>query len=169
MSEYVEIGRIVRPRGLRGELLVAWNNGHCPVPEKTGQFFLDSEGRESLQVERTAPDTKHERVWFFDITNRDRAEALKGKLLYARADDLPALEEGEFYAYQLLGMKVITLKGDEVGEIEYIFSNGAHDVYVVRDGNGRELMIPSAGPIIDKIDADENVMTIHWDEGLVQE
>ena len=56
-------------------------------------------------------------------------------------EDIPAAKPGEFYYYEAMGCEVLLTDGSRLGAMEGIFSNGAHDVWVVRDAE-REVLVP---------------------------
>ena len=62
-------------------------------------------------------------------------------------EDLPKTDEGELYWYQLDGLPVKTVEGRSLGRVVKIFSNGAQDILVVRDGS-QEYLIPILDDII---------------------
>ena len=75
------------------------------------------------------------------VADIDAAEALKGAVVMLAAEDVPPAKPGEFYYYEAIGCEVFLTDGSRLGTIEEVFSNGAQDIWVVRDGATR-----SAGP-----------------------
>lgn len=75
------------------------------------------------------------------------AEAMRGQTLYIAKDDLPPLSAGEFYYYEVMGFDVLTSSGQPLGRIAEVFSNGAHEVWVVRGERG-EILIPVVDEIV---------------------
>ncbi|MCL2085230.1 MAG: ribosome maturation factor RimM, partial [Oscillospiraceae bacterium] len=94
------------------------------------------------------------------------AQALKG--LVAEADvsgvELP---EGRYYVRDLIGLAVVDdAAGRPVGTVEDVLQRPAHDVYAVRDTEGRERLIPAVDEFIKSIDMDARVMRVTLIEGL---
>jgi len=87
---------------------------------------------------------KELRLGFRDIDDRFAAEALVGREMLVEASMLPVLDEGEFYAYQLVGCRIEDEAGRPVGTVRSIWSTGAPDVLVLDDDEGRERMVPAA-------------------------
>jgi len=83
------------------------------------------------------------RLGFRDIDDRSAAEALVGRDMLVDASMLPVLDEGEFYAYQLVGCRIEDEAGRPLGTVRSIWSTGAPDVLVL-DDDGLERMVPAA-------------------------
>ena len=97
---------------------------------------------------------------------RNQAEALRGKLVCCDIDQLPPLEDGEYFLFQLTGMKVVT-DGSEIGRIREVLETGANDVYIVDSPDYGELLIPAHDETIEDIDFDIGVVTMSMPEGLL--
>ena len=65
-----------------------------------------------------------------EVCTREDAMGLKGSL-FIDTNDLPELEEGDFYDHELIGLKVVNLQQEKLGSVEKITDNGAHDLLVV--------------------------------------
>lgn len=103
----------------------------------------------------------------FEGMNRiEDVERLRGaELLIDRRDAVP-LEEGEYFIPDLLGLKVITEDGTELGHVGDVIETGANSVYAVRTDDGREILIPAIPQCIRKIDLEEGIMTVWLMPGL---
>jgi 16S rRNA processing protein RimM len=84
----------------------------------------------------------------------------------AREDSLPTLPEGEFYRFQLLGLRVVSTEGQELGTIEDVFSTPENDVYVVRGESG-EVLIPAVEDVVTAIDLEARLVTVEVIPGLL--
>ena len=85
------------------------------------------------------------------------------------ADALPPPPDGMYYGLQLLGIKVVTVDGDEVGTINEIIETGANDVYGVKPASPDEqdVMVPALKDVIVGVDLEAGVMMVHLPDGLV--
>ncbi|MBX7540450.1 ribosome maturation factor RimM [Qipengyuania sphaerica] len=81
-------------------------------------------------------------VRFAEIADRNAAEALRGTVLTVPRSALPALEEGEFYHSDLLGLPVVTEAGDEVGSVCAVENFGATDIVEIEKPDGKKFMVP---------------------------
>lgn len=104
------------------------------------------------------------------IRTREEAEKVCGKGLYVNSVELPDLPSGEYYHHQIIGMKVITVEGRELGKVVDIISTGANDVYEVRASNGKdEILIPAIKDVVVSIDVEKKLMTIKPLVGMLNE
>lgn len=96
------------------------------------------------------------------ISDRDIAEALVGAEIQVLRSELPPPGKGQYYWADLIGMRVQSEQGDELGAVDDVISNGAQDVLVVKDGKV-ERMIPFVqGPIIKSVDQDTSLIVADW-------
>jgi 16S rRNA processing protein RimM len=95
--------------------------------------------------------------------DRDAAARLVGAAIQVRRSVLPKPKRGEIYWADLEGLDVVTPHGVALGKISHLFSTGANDVLVVRDGE-RERLIPYVtGQFVKKVDLDAGRVTVDWD------
>lgn len=107
------------------------------------------------------------------VDDRDAAEALRGTQVVADKSELPALADDEIYWHQLMGLRVVTVDGQEVGEISDILRTGSNDVYVTElpsaTGRGRRPgpLIPAIDDVLERVDLDAGVVVIRPMPGLL--
>ena len=99
------------------------------------------------------------------VDTQESAEELKGRQVFVPRDQLPEAEPGSFYAGDVEGLTVIDAQGQVLGVVEEIFDNGAHEVYVVRDGS-REILLPVVNGVVVEVDLDAGRMVVKPPEGL---
>jgi 16S rRNA processing protein RimM len=101
--------------------------------------------------------------WILDcgLSTPAEAEALRGAELFIHPSMRPPLPEGEFYLDELLGMRVQTEAGEDLGEIEEVLETPAHDVYVTPLA-----MIPGHAEFVVKTDFDNKVLIVRDVSGL---
>ena len=85
------------------------------------------------------------------------------------ADALPPPPEGMYYGHQLMGLKVVTVEGDEVGTINEVIETGANDVYGVKPSapDTQDVMVPALKDVIVSVDLEAGIMTVQLPEGLI--
>lgn len=81
---------------------------------------------------------------FAEITDRDAAEGLRGTELTVPRSALPALEDGEYYHIDLIGLPVATDTGAPVGSVAAVENFGAGDILEIEQPDGRRFMVPVA-------------------------
>ena len=167
-SSLVPIGRIVRTHGVRGAVKIhpyGETLGELEAGEKV--FSVSSEGvveREFTLVSLRAQS----RVWigeFEEIRDIDQARELAGKELFVPLERLPALPDGEYYQFQLIGLTVEAKDGRKLGALRGVLETGGNDVYVV-DCDGKELLVPAIEDVICEIDLESSRMIVDLPEGL---
>ena len=94
---------------------------------------------------------------FAEIGDRNAAEALRGTTLTVPRDALPALDDGEYYHSDLLGLPVVTETGDEVGTVCAVENYGASDVIEIEKPDGKRFMVPLTRQAVPEWD-DERVV-----------
>lgn len=97
-----------------------------------------------------------------DVDDRDAAEALKGRLLAIRPEQLPDLPAGQYYWAELIGLEVIDGQGRSLGRVHHLLETGANDVLVVH--GDRERLIPYLpGRVVQEVDLESGRMLVDWD------
>jgi 16S rRNA processing protein RimM len=172
--EYLVVGHLNKVHGTRGELFVWPLTDH---PESTFApgviLYLGDEkgeapdlGRPRLAVESARPFRRGFLLKLAGVTTRNQAEYLRGCYLFRPRADLMALEEGEIFYHQLLGMVVQTVGGAEIGRIEEVFELAPADLLAVR-GPGGVHHIPFLKSIVRELDTQQKIMVIDPPEGLL--
>lgn len=164
---YMLIGRVLRPHGVYGEVRVEILTS---VPEYFNSERLYLGRRPSALTPYDVEDVRfhQEKVLLklATIDDRDVADSLRNLWVYMDRQNSIPLEEGEFYLYQLVGMKVITDEGEVLGEVTDTLQTGANDVFVVQSSRG-EILIPDIEEVVLSIDGKQGLITVHIVEGLL--
>jgi len=101
------------------------------------------------------------------VRDRESALARKGLLVLARESALEALGEGEYYWHQLIGCRVVTEAGRELGRVQELWQTGAHDLLVISAGSGPPLLVPTAAEIMKRVDLAAALIVIDDMPGLI--
>jgi 16S rRNA processing protein RimM len=147
-------------------LMSVWTD----FPERfvPGAKFYAGDQRQHLVVRKARWHRQDMLIAFETYTDREIAGSLRNQVLYVRVDDLPPLEEDEFYLHQLIGLKVLRKdNGDLLGNITDVLETGANDVYVVRSSEGVDILIPAVDSVISTIDFESGEVHIHVLPGLL--
>lgn len=165
---YVLIGKIVGVHGIKG------TNKFKSYAESLSVFYpgqsiliSDNRSREtSIEINWVKSHTKTPLISFKGVTDREQAQALIGAELFIPETELPELEKGSYYWFDLIGIEVYTTQGDYLGRITSIFPTGSNDVYVVKD-NKQEVLIPALESVVLDIDLELKRMRVDLPEGLI--
>jgi 16S rRNA processing protein RimM len=123
----LEVGRVVRAHGLRGELMVDLVTDRTERVAPGSQLHTDSR---VLTVSSSRPHQGRYLVTFDDVTDRAGADALVGSTLRADAVDDP----DAVWVHDLIGSVVREADGTERGRVVSVLANPAHDQLVLDSG-----------------------------------
>ena len=167
-TEYLRIGEIVRPQGIRGELKLRRESQDPARYAKLQSVWLkDAAGYAEYAVIRGRASGDFAYLTLAGIEDRDAAEALRGRAVYVDRAHAIELPEGEYFIADLIGLLAETEDGSPVGQLKDVLQNPpARDVYVFDTDRG-EMMLPALRRVILKTDVDGGVMTLSR-EGLLE-
>lgn len=148
----LEVGRVARPHGLRGEVVVVLVTDR--LERLAPGSVLDANGR-TLTVTASRSHQRNHIVSFDGVSDRGAAEALQGTTLCAPAIDDPE----ELWVHQLIGAPVITADGADVGVVDAVEANPASDILVLDSG----ALVPVAFVVEQR---DDSTVVIDPPEGL---
>lgn len=162
----VRVARVGRPHGIRGEVYLDRTSLTASELEQVRTYTWRGERGDSkpVVVEAVRPADRRLLATLAGVKSREQAALLTRGDLWAEADRLPAPEPGEAYAFQLVGMSVVTEDGRTLGAVADIIETGAHPVYVVR--GEREMMLPAIAPFVQNVDFESGRITVRLIPGL---
>ena len=163
----VLIGKIVGTHGLKGTSKIQ------PYAEsleifKSGTALLvrSPDGSENrYEIDWIKPHSRGALLALKEITGCDQAKSLIGAELYIEKAELPKLEPGTYYWFDLIGVNVYTSDDRCIGRIDSIIETGANDVYIVKNA-GKEILIPALESVVRSIDIESKIMRVELPEGL---
>ncbi len=169
---YIVVGQIRRPHGLQGELRVEIVTDYPERLEQHAYFYLASPNvPKAVQRYSVEGLRLHKNMMLLKLDgcdDRNRAEELRGMLVQVPLEDAVPLEEGEYYHFQLVGVKVETETGKELGRVVEVLDTGAHDVYIVRGPRG-EVLLPAVEDVVLELDLKAEKMVVHLLPGMLGE
>ncbi|CAA0832371.1 16S rRNA processing protein RimM family [Striga hermonthica] len=193
-SSFVETGYIFGVHGLQGEVRVKPNTDFPELRfSEPGTRWLKQQvmGIETIKeielVEGRGHPGKNWIVKFNDINTVEEAQKIVGATILVTDEDRPALEEGEFYTRDLIGMRVILKEsGESVGTVVNVFNSGASDLLhvklssirnipdqngksnVVEGDSGQLAWVPFVKAIVPVVDPEKGEMLITPPKGLLE-
>ena len=164
----ITIGKITRTRGLRGEVVIS------PLTDDPERFFLLKEvwisGKQEskiFQIEKVKKFRERVSLKFRGIDSPEAAKPLVNSFLEIEKENLLPLPQNRYYVFEIIGLKVLTTQGEEIGVIEDVVNFPGNDVYTVKNGK-KEYSIPAVKKVVKKIDLDKKIMIIEPLEGLLE-
>lgn len=169
MEDLVAIAKIVRPRGLKGELIA---DLLTDFPER----FENLDDVKAVVPNASVLDLKIEDFWFqkdrivlkfagYDTI--EKAETLRGCEICVPESEAVDLDEGEYFDWELEGCRVETLDGNTVGVVTGVMRNGGTEILIVKNGESDHL-IPFAETICPEVDIENKLIRIDPPEGLLE-
>lgn len=101
------------------------------------------------------------------VDTMELAEKLKFTKLYAKKEDLPKLPKGEYYFFELIGLKVMLPDGEELGEVTDVIENNASNLLEIKKTDGEKVLVPNIPVFVSKVDTDDGKIIITPIEGLI--
>lgn len=160
------VGEIVGAHGLLGEVRL------YPItdyPERLARYrrlvlTLPDGSWQEVRVQRARP---HKNVWLLklrDVNTPEAAEALRGAKVLVRKEQAEPLPEGQFYIHEVIGLRVVTPEGEELGTVTDVLRSPANDVYVAGP-----YMIPAVKALVERIDPAAGVLVVRSRDSLLME
>ena len=160
-TEWVTIGKIVAPFGLRGELKV---RTFTDIPNRfvTLDAIYLSPGYVSYTIEGVRPYKGEDMVLLKlrGIDDATAAEEVRGGELCVPLSALPQLPPDSYYQHDIIGLQVFNLDGTVIGVIDDIMPTGGNDVYIIKAPDGKQILVPAIKDVVKQIDLVRHVMYI---------
>ena len=167
LSEYLMIGEITKPQGVRGEVKVRPCTCDPERFEGLETVYVERDGGYaplSITVNRLGDDAVFMNVR--GVCDRDAAEKLRGTKLYIDRAHAVALDEDTNFLADLIGLRGLTDDGRDLGTLRDVLQPGGNDVYVFQGPLG-EVLVPALKSVVLKVDLEAGEM--HLDGGRLDE
>lgn len=167
MKDLIAIGKIVKPKGLKGRLKAVSYMESPGMLEGQQTVLIGTDDRSASphHINSITVQGRNLILGFHGIDTIEAAEPLKGQFLYLSRQWLPPLEEDEYYWEDLIGLSVMTDDDRKLGVITGVLPTGSNDVYVCQGDEG-ELLIPALEDVIVRIDIPKGLMIVQLPEEL---
>lgn len=168
-EDMYNVGQIINTHGIGGEVRVfritdfddRFDIGKTLYIEKNDELI-------PLTIDGHRKHKQYDLLHFKGYHTIEDVEPFKGAYLKIKGDQLLKLPEDEYYYHEIIGCIVITTSGENVGKIDHILSPGANDVWVVKQNDGKEILIPYIKDIVTQVNVEEKKVMIEPMEGLLE-
>ena len=146
----------MRPHALKGELRVTAFSPSARNIQRGRPVYLGGVRRVVLRAR------KDREAWILKLEGLDdraQVEAARGELLETPDREVLRDDDESYFVHELIGLRVVTTDGVELGQLGEVLQSGAADVYVVR-GAGGETLLPAMGDVVERIDLEAGTMTV---------
>ncbi|GAA0124256.1 MULTISPECIES: ribosome maturation factor RimM [Clostridium] len=156
MKEFMSIGQITKPHGVRGEVKVFSLTDSLEEFRELEKVYIDGVERKitSCKLQSDRAILKIE-----GIGSMNEAEEYRNKYLKIHRSDAKQLEEDSYYVADLIDCKVFDTDGIELGRVYDVLETGSNDVYWVKGGK-EEVLIPALKEIIVSINIEKSEIVI---------
>lgn len=167
-EELVAIAKIVKSRGLRGELVA---NLLTDFPARFDNLetvigLLPTGEKRELKIEKFWFQNDRIILKFVDFDSIETAETLRGTEICVSEAEAVELEENEFFDWELVDCQVETVEGEKVGVVKELMRTGGTEILVVT-GAEKEYLIPFAETICIEVDIENKLIRVDLPEGLL--
>lgn len=168
-SDLVSIGYIAKTFGIKGDVKV------IPLTDAPDRYThlkkviiqKRSGERKEYSLKGVSAIRGGLRISFTPAISVSEAEEIVGGYITVPEKEVPELAKDCYYHFEIMDMEVYTGDGRYLGRIAEILSTGSNDVYVVRDQNNKEYMIPAIRDVVKEVNIKAKRMIISVMEGLL--
>ncbi|GGL90411.1 ribosome maturation factor RimM [Nakamurella endophytica] len=164
----VQVGRIGRPHGVRGEVTVTPQTDDPDTRFAAGSVLVtEPAGRGPLTVAGSRRSGGVLVVAFAGVPDRTAAEQLRGTVLTVDSDELPEpTDDDEFYDHQLVGLAVHDEAGELLGQVTGVLHPPAAPVLEVARPDGSEELVPFVRAIVPVVDLAAGRLVVTPPDGM---
>lgn len=172
MVQYIEVGKIVNTHGVLGEVKVIPLTDNPKRFDKLKQVYISQKVTEEMK-KYDVLSVKYQKSFvvlkFKDVNDIDAAQKLKDYFVIIDRKDAVKLPKDTFFVYDLIGMAVFDENGKTLGVLVEILQTGSNDVYVVRDENKKETLIPALKSVVTDICFEDKKIIVNLPQGLIDD
>ncbi len=172
MIEYLEVGKIVNIHGVKGEIKVVPLTDDPKRFNKLKSAFIAGEISENMQKYSFESVKYHKNFVILklkDIDYADEAVKFKDKFIIISREDAVKLPEDSYFVCDLIKSEVFDEKNSRLGILVDVLQTGSNDVYVVRDENKKELLIPALKSVVKEVSVKDRKIMVELPQGLVDD
>jgi 16S rRNA processing protein RimM len=169
LPEQLQIGRILGPHGIQGELKV------YPLTDDPTRFdrlkacLLEGAPGSPPSACRLV-GVRHQQgivlLRLAGVEDRDAAEKLKGRHLLVERKDAVKLPPDAYFICDLVGCRVETVDGEDLGILEEVLATGSNDVYLVKRPDTKDLLVPALKTVVRSVDIAGRLVRVALPDGM---
>lgn len=168
MQKYFEVGQIVNTFGVKGFVKVnPFTDDAERFEELKTVYICKKDGMQKVEIQEVKYHKNMVLLKIKGIDDMNAAEKVKGLYLKIDRKDAKKLPKDTYFIADLIGLDVYSDENKYLGKVEDIFSTGANDVYVVKNDEGKQILLPSIPEVLKTIDLENEKIIVHILEGLI--
>lgn len=160
-TEFVTVGKIVKPFGVRGQVRVLSLSDVPGRLENLREVVIETSAGQSLVTKVTDVqfDGRSYLLRFAAFSTPEEVGAYRGAWLKIPQSAVPPAPDDHFYQFELIGLTVKEESGEVLGVLEEVIETPAQHLLVIR-GQGRELLLPASKKYISNVDIQGKELTV---------
>ena len=168
MDDMLRVGVISSTHGVRGEVKVYPTTDDANRFKKLKTVILDlGRGEQiTLNIESVKFFKNMVILKFKGYDNINDVEMFRKKSLYVTRENAVKLKKNEYFIADLIGLKVISDEGEDLGELTDVLQTGANDVYVISKEGADDILLPAIKDCVKQVDIEGGTMQVHLLDGL---
>ena len=156
MQQTLKIVLIVKPQGIKGEVKVQPLTDDINRFQNLKEVIIDDK---TYRVLKAVIGGGTVFLSLAGIPDRNTAETFRGKFLHVTRENALPLEEGRYFIVDIIGCKIVTEEGEEIGEVIDLFS--AHtDIFTVKCIDGKIMRFPYLNLVVKNVDIKRSIITV---------
>jgi len=168
-AKMFNVGEIINTHGIHGEVKVYQISDFIDRFEIGKSLYL-AQANKPVQEMIVSSYRLHKGfilLKFEGYNNIDDVEGFKGSYLQVTEKQLTKLPDDEYYYHEIIGCTMYTVSGNLIGIVQEIMSPGANDVFIVKNEEDKEILIPNIKLVVKSIDVGNKKIIIDPMEGLL--
>ncbi|MEZ4775167.1 MAG: ribosome maturation factor RimM [Bacteroidia bacterium] len=169
-EDCIEIGYISKAHGLKGEVTAVLDVYDVADYQKVRTLYLARKTAplQAFSVRKLTVTGKKAVILNLEgITTREQAENLTGTTLFYPAENLPALPDGNFYFFEVIGFAVEDQRHGPLGIVKD-FADGPAQNLMIIDYQGFEVLVPITDEFVHQADKEKKIIYTSLPEGLLE-
>ena len=167
-QEYFEIGQIVNTFGIKGFVKVKPFTDDLERFEALESIYIvKNKELKEFNIEQIKYHKNLVLIKFKGIDDINMAEKYKNCYIKIKRENARKLPQNTYFIADLIGIKVYDENGNFLGRVDDIYNNKIHDIYVIKDDLGKQILLPSIKEVIKQVDIDNDKIVVHLIDGLV--
>lgn len=160
LSEYILIGQVLRPQGIKGLVKVRPDTDDPARYRELEQVFIQKNGQ-YIPAKVSDVSVRDDGVYLRldGAETRDDAEHQREVLLYVDRAHAVQLSEDETFICDLIGCRAVDTKGNEIGSVRDVLQPGGNDVYVIQTPRG-QMLLPALKHVIPEVDVQKGIVVV---------
>lgn len=168
MENLMEIGQIVNTYGIKGFVKVVPFTDNINRFEDLKTVYVETKkGLENFEIEEVKYAKNTVLLKLKGIDDINIAEKYKNCYIKISRENAVKLPEDTYFIVDLLDIKVYTDEDIYLGNIIDVYPTGSNDIYVVKNEEGKQVLLPAIGEVIKKVDIENKKMVVHLLDGLI--